>query len=99
MPRTACRWRPTRSTSCCCYPAGSVVFPPRWSGLSALDSRPRIFGKPVAFESDMATSWQALTLVKCVSTKPWLSYPGCDESGGCHDLTLGKIYECLGIEG
>ena len=23
---------------------------------------------------------------------------GCDEPGGCHDLTLGRIYEMLGIE-
>jgi len=26
-------------------------------------------------------------------------YPGGDASGGCHDLTLGKIYEMLGVEG
>jgi hypothetical protein len=44
-------------------------------------------------------SWQPTTLVQCVSTKPWLHYPGGDESGGCHDLTLGKIYEMLGLEG
>jgi hypothetical protein len=30
--------------------------------------------------------------------KPWLVYPGCDEPGGCHDLTLGRIYEMLGVE-
>ena len=45
------------------------------------------------------TSWQATTLVQCVSVRPWLVYDGGDESGGCHDLTLGKIYESLGIEG
>jgi hypothetical protein len=45
------------------------------------------------------TSWQAATLVQCVSIRPWLKYPGGDESGGCHDLTLGKIYEMLGVEG
>jgi hypothetical protein len=45
------------------------------------------------------TSWQPTTLVKCVSVRPWLVYPGCDEPGGCHDLTLGKIYENLGVEG
>ena len=45
------------------------------------------------------TSWQPTTLVQCVSTRPWLVYPGCDEPGGCHDLTLGKIYEMLGVEG
>jgi len=50
--------------------------------------------------AEMATtSWQPTTLVQCVSTKPWLVYPGCDEPGGCHDLTLGKIYEMLGTEG
>lgn len=46
----------------------------------------------------MATSWQATTLVQCISLKPWLSYPGSDGSGGCHDLTLGRIYEMLGVE-
>jgi hypothetical protein len=46
----------------------------------------------------MATSWQPTTLVQCISVKPWLTYPGCDEPGGCHDLTLGRIYEMLGIE-
>ena len=46
----------------------------------------------------MATTWQPTMLVQCVSLKPWLSYPGCDEPGGCHDLTLGRIYELLGIE-
>ena len=45
------------------------------------------------------TSWQAGTLVQCVSIRPWLVYDGGDESGGCHDLTLGKIYEMLGVEG
>ena len=47
----------------------------------------------------MTISWQPTTLVQCVSTRPWLVYPGCDEPGGCHDLTLGKIYEMLGVEG
>src|SRR5688500_4635487 len=46
----------------------------------------------------MATTRQPTMLVQCVSLKPWLSYPGCDEPGGCHDLTLGRIYELLGIE-
>ncbi len=45
------------------------------------------------------TLWQATTLVQCVSIRPWLMYPGGDASGGCHDLTLGKIYEMLGVEG
>jgi hypothetical protein len=43
-------------------------------------------------------SWEAATLVQCVSVKPWLTYPGCDEPGGCHDLTLGKIYELVAVE-
>ena len=38
----------------------------------------------------MATTWQPTTLVQCISLRPWLVYPGCDESGGCHDLTLGQ---------
>ena len=46
----------------------------------------------------MTTSWQPTTLVQCISLKPWLTYPGCDEPGGCHDLTLGRIYEMLGVE-
>jgi len=46
----------------------------------------------------MATTWQPVTLVQCVSLKPWLTYPGNDETGGCHDLTLGRIYESMGIE-
>ena len=46
----------------------------------------------------MAATWQPTTLVQCVSIKPWLTYPGCDEPGGCHDLTLGRIHEMLGIE-
>jgi hypothetical protein len=49
-------------------------------------------------ESAMTTSWQPTTLVQCVSVKAWLTYPGCDEPGGCHDLTLGRIYEMLGVE-
>ncbi len=47
----------------------------------------------------MATAWQPTTLVQCVSTQPWLEYPGCDAPGGCDDLTLGKIYETLAVEG
>jgi hypothetical protein len=46
----------------------------------------------------MATTWQPITLVQCISLRPWLVYPGSDESGGCHDLTLGKIYEMIGVE-
>jgi hypothetical protein len=46
-----------------------------------------------------ASDWQATTLVQCISVKPWLVFPGCDEPGGCHDLTLGRIYEMLGEEG
>ena len=46
----------------------------------------------------MTTTWQPTTLVQCISVKPWLTYPGCDEPGGCHDLTLGRIYEMIGVE-
>jgi hypothetical protein len=46
----------------------------------------------------MATTWQPTTLVQCVSLSPWLTYPGCDEPGGCHDLTLGRIYELVAVE-
>ena len=56
----------------------------RWTGGSGPDA--------------MTTSWQPTTLVQCISLKPWLTYPGCDEPGGCHDLTLGRIYEMLGVE-
>lgn len=44
------------------------------------------------------TAWQGTALVQCVSLKPWLLVPGDPEPGGCHDLTLGRIYERLGIE-
>ena len=53
---------------------------------------------PPSLRQPMTTSWQPTTLVQCISVKPWLVYPGCDEPGGCHDLTLGRIYEMLGIE-
>ncbi len=46
----------------------------------------------------MATSWEPTSLVQCISVAPWLKIPGEDEPGGCHDLTLGRIYELLGIE-
>jgi hypothetical protein len=46
----------------------------------------------------MSITWQPTTLVQCISVKPWLVYPGCDEPGGCHDLTLGRIYELLGVQ-
>ena len=46
----------------------------------------------------MTIAWQPTPLVQCISTRPWLVYEGGDESGGCHDLTLGKIYEMLGVE-
>ena len=46
----------------------------------------------------MATSWEPTALVQCISVKPWLKIPGEAEPGGCHDLTLGRIYELLAIE-
>jgi hypothetical protein len=60
--------------------------------LSAPDDR------ALTAEDAMATSWRPATLVKCISVKPWLTLPGSDEPGGCHDLTLGRIYEMLGVE-
>ena len=42
--------------------------------------------------------WEAPTFVQCLSLEPWLIIPGCDEPGGCHDLTLGRIYELVAIE-
>lgn len=42
--------------------------------------------------------WQPTTIMKCVSLEPWLTIPGDDEPGGCHDLTLGRLYDCLGTE-
>lgn len=44
------------------------------------------------------TSWEPTTLVQCISVKPWLTLPGESEPGGCHDLTLGRIYRMLGVE-
>ncbi|MHB1223671.1 MAG: hypothetical protein ACYC2G_06430 [Gemmatimonadaceae bacterium] len=46
----------------------------------------------------MTTSWQQTTLVQCISVAPWLTIPGDDEPGGCHDLTLGRIYELIAVE-
>ena len=46
----------------------------------------------------MATTWHPTTLVQCISLKPWLQIPGEPEPCGCHDLTLGRIYEMLGVE-
>jgi len=46
----------------------------------------------------MTTSWQPTTLVQCVSVRPWLLLPGEEEPCGCHDLTLGRIYEMIGVE-
>ena len=67
-----------------------------WRGSCTVVQRGPIHGwqRPGA----MTTSWQPTTLVQCISVKPWLTYPGCDEPGGCHDLTLGRIYEMLGVE-
>lgn len=44
-------------------------------------------------------AWEPATLVQCVSVKPWLVIPGDPEPGGCHDLTLGRYYERVGVEG
>src|SRR5262245_3488928 len=100
MQPLGCRCHPTRSTSCSCSPAGSAAS--RASSTTPNQSNAPVEnrGKPVAPSRRMATStWQAATLVQCVSVEPWLLLPGEIEPGGCHDLTLGKIYECLGVEG
>src|SRR5437867_12960938 len=75
-------------------------------GVGSSRSRPRYASRELTMASLLrlrrvmaTTTWQPVTLVKCVSVKPWLVVPGDDEPGGCHDLTLGKIYECLGVEG
>lgn len=44
-------------------------------------------------------TWAPTTLVQCVSVQPWLLLPGSDEPCGCHDLTLGRIYEMVAVEG
>ena len=46
----------------------------------------------------MAVGWRPTTLVQCISVEPWLTLPGDSEPGGCHDLTLGRIYELLAVE-
>ncbi len=43
-------------------------------------------------------TWQSAALVQCISLRPWLLLPGETEPGGCHDLTLGRIYERLAVE-
>jgi|SRR5687767_7346309 len=48
--------------------------------------------------SGATTAWEPQALVQCVSLRPWLVYPGCEEPGGCHDLTLGKFYELRAVE-
>jgi hypothetical protein len=65
---------------------------------SVLHIQLRAPGGRATVDDAVATTWQPTTLVKCISLKPWLNYPGCDGSGGCHDLTLGRIYEMLGVE-
>jgi hypothetical protein len=42
--------------------------------------------------------WTPAALVQCISVEPWLLIPGSDEPCGCHDLTLGRIYEMLKVE-
>lgn len=66
---------------------------------SAGRARTRTTNTSTISRGTMATTWQPTTLVQCVSLRPWLTFPGCDEPGGCHDLTLGRIYHLLGIEG
>ena len=46
----------------------------------------------------MAVGYRPTTLVQCISLDPWLTLPGETEAGGCHDLTLGRIYELIALE-
>lgn len=46
----------------------------------------------------MTTTWHPTTLVQCISLAPWLTIPGGDAPAGCHDLTLGRIYELIAVE-
>ncbi len=46
----------------------------------------------------MTTTWHPTTLVQCISLEPWLTIPGDDTPTGCHDLTLGRIYELIAVE-
>ncbi len=46
----------------------------------------------------MTTTWHPTTLVQCISLAPWLTIPGDDVPAGCHDLTLGRIYELIAVE-
>jgi hypothetical protein len=46
----------------------------------------------------MAVGYRPTTLVQCVSVAPFLTLPGETEPGGCHDLTLGRIYEMIALE-
>lgn len=49
------------------------------------------------WEPDEA-SWTPPALVRCISLDPWLLIPGSDEPCGCHDLTLGRIYQVVRVE-
>lgn len=42
--------------------------------------------------------WTPGALVQCISLDPWLLIPGSDEPCGCHDLTLGRIYQVVRVE-
>lgn len=46
----------------------------------------------------MTTTWHPTTLVQCISLAPWLTIPGDNAPAGCHDLTLGRIYELIAVE-
>lgn len=52
----------------------------------------------MSWQPTTTTEWQPSTLVQCISVRPWLLLPGSNEPGGCHDLTLGRIYELIGVE-
>lgn len=44
------------------------------------------------------TTYEPARLVQCTSVRPWIRLPTWNEAGGCHDLTLGRIYRLVAVE-
>lgn len=44
------------------------------------------------------TTYEPARLVQCTSVRPWIKLPAWTEPGGCHDLTLGRIYSLVAVE-
>jgi len=49
-------------------------------------------------EPIVESGYESTVLVQCISVRPWIKLPDWTEPGGCHDLTLGRIYERLAVE-